>query len=364
MCTTLERSAHVNIRSSRPESPKRSFLPDKEPKDSTGPEEDDFWRELFSGELQEIGVHLSPDHIATTMDGAQTVGNALRNTWDDLSKKISGLLQLGDLDTRISPEFREKATEVVMATAKGLGYTAAGLQGVGGLVKLSKGIKGKNLGFKIDGVFDLTTSAAVATTIAGLPVGPLILGPVAAGMGVLRGGYNAVSGFRKGDGRQEIQGGLDMARSASVGLRLMSHHSAALGAAGKFLGPVAGVIQAGRGYYDLSAGLAKSDKSKQVQGLTDIAAAAGLTVAMTGLGTIPGIALVAAAMGAKILYKVNDSFGKKVDRKLDDWNDGLKSAVKTVDKFVNPVIDFVRPLVEKTLGLNRGQAGKDPPREP
>lgn len=334
----------------------------KLPKPGPEPEKDDhFWRELFSGELQEIGIHLNPDHIHATVDGAKSIGSGLRDAWEDLGKKVSDLFKLADLDTRISPEFQEKATEVVLQTARGLGYAAAGLQGIGGLHKLRKGIQKKNLGDKIDGVFDLSTSAAVATTVAGMGIGPLVLGPLAATMGVVRGGYNAVKGFRKGDGRLEIQGGLDMVRSASVGLRLLGKQAPGLAVAGKVLGPIAGVIQASRGFYDLSAGLEKADKSKQVQGLSDIAAATGLTLAMTGVGTIPGIALAAVAMGSRVLYQFSDKFQGWADQKLDKWGPGLKTATKAVNKVVNPVIHAVRPLVEKTLGRNRGQARDDKP---
>lgn len=345
----------------RPSKPVQTRLP-REAEPSPSPSQDRSWRELFSGELQEIGVHLTPARIEATVEGAKTVGTGLRGAWEDLKDTVSKVLSLDD---RISPEFREKALKATLQVARGLGYTAAGVQGVAGVRKLVKGFKEENLGLRIDGLFDLTTASAVATTIAGFAMGPLVLAPLAAGAGIWRGGHNAARGFRQGDGRREIQGGLDVVRSASVGLRLMGrHHMAALGVVGQILGPVAGAIQASRGFYDLTTGLEKADKSKQVQGLSDIAAAAGLTMAMTGIGTIPGIALAAVAMGGRVAYQLSDKFQGWADRKLDKWEPGLRRATEKVSKVVDPVIQHVRPWVEKTFGHRRGEQtppGPEPP---
>lgn len=355
MNSCVKGESTLKIRPSKPTGP-RPPRPDGSP---VSPEKGERgWRELFSGELQEIGVHLTPARIEATVEGAKTVGTGLRGAWEDLKDTISKVLSLDD---RISPEFREKMVKTTLQVARGLGYTAAGVQGVAGVRKLVKGFKEKNLGLRIDGIFDLTTAAAVATTIAGLAAGPLVLAPLAAGAGMWRGGHNASRGFKQGDGRREIQGGLDFVRSASVGLRLMGRHTPALGVVGQILGPIAGAIQASRGFYDLTTGLEQADKSKQVQGLSDIAAATGLTMAMTGIGTIPGIALAAVAMGGRVAYQFSDRFQGWADRKLDAWEPGLHKATSKVNSVVDPLIAQVRPWVEKTFGHRRGeQASKDP----
>jgi hypothetical protein len=324
------------------------------PKTDSAQEKEGFWEELFSGELNEIGVHLSPEHINSTMEGAHSLGDGLRKSWDSLRDKISGIFDIDKDHSTFGPEFRKKATDVVMNVAKGVGYTAAGVQGIGGLYKLVSGFREDKLGKKIDGIFDLSTSAAVATTIAGLGIGPLVLGPLAAAMGIVRGGYTAVKGFHEGNGRKEIQGALDATRSASVGLRLASGYSAALGTAGAIIGPIAGAIQLSRGYYDLSAGLASENKETQMKGLTDIASAAGLTLALTGIGTIPGIAITALAMGSRLLYQFNDRFESFSNRKLEKWNPKLKRAVDLVDKVATPVIKTVRGAIEAVFGRHRG----------
>lgn len=314
-----------------------------------------FWDELFSGELNEIGIHFTPDQLQSTVEGAHSLGDGLRKTWKDLRAKIDQVFDLDKDQSTFDPEFRKKATEWIITAAKTVGYTAAGVQGAAGVYKLATGIKQKNLGRKLDGIFDLSTAAAVGTTVAGLPMGPLVLGPLAAGMGVVRGGYVATKGFLEGDGRKEIQGTLDATRAASVGLRLANSFSPALGVAGAVLAPIAGGIQATRGYYDLSDGLATENKEKQMRGLTDIVSAAGLTVALTGIGTIPGIAVTALAMGGRLLYQFNDRFEGYCNEKLDDWNDDLKAGVKFVDKVTEPVIKVGRRAIETVFGHTRGE---------
>lgn len=314
-----------------------------------------FWRELFSGELFEIGLKLRPDHIHNTISAAKDLGTGLKDVWEDLRKKVLDVLELPQVERVLDPASRERTTEIILTVARGLGYTAAGVQGLGGVYKLINGYKKGNTSQKLDGLTDITTAGAVATTIAGLGIVPLIMGPVAAAMGVTRGAYNAVKGFKTGNARQEIQGLLDTTRSASVGLRLLGQHVAGLGLAGMVLGPIAGGIQFSRGYYDLSSGLAEKSKPKQVQGLTDIATAVGLTASLTGVGTIPGIALMAVAMGTRVLYQFNDRFENWMNKKLDRWEPGLTRATDKVGQIVDPMIEKVRPLFERVTGWHHGE---------
>ncbi len=323
-------------------------------------QENTFWRNLFSGELFEIGQRLTPEHLRTTAEAAQSVGTALRDVWSDLKSKVGEVLNLPEVEQRFSPEAREKALETVVQVARGLGYAAAGVQGIGGIYKLKDGFKKNSTERKLDGVFDLTTSAAVGTAIAGLGAVPLVLGPLAATLGVVRGGYNAVTGFAKGDTRAEVQGALDATRSASIGFRLLGNQVALLGTVGAVLAPIAGAIQFGRGLVDLSSGLAEEKKDKQVQGLSDIATAVGLTASLTGIGTIPGLALVATAMGGRVLYQFNEKFQGLTDQKLDDWQPQLQTAVDGVEKVTKPILNAGRALIKKATGRSKGD-GQDAP---
>lgn len=323
------------------------------PKEKKG----DFWDELFGGELQEIGVYLSPENIQTTVEGARALGESLRKTWSGLRERVTGLFDLDKDASTFDSEFREKAADVVVGTAKTIGFAAAGVQGIGGLYKLGVGIRDKDLGKTIGSVFDLSTAAAVATTVAGLAVGPLVLSPLAAGLGVVRGGYGAVKGFLTGNGRQEIQGALDATRSASVGLKLAGGISTGLATAGAVLGPIAGLIQFSRGHYDLSHGLQTENKAKQWQGLTDIASAAGLTLALTGVGTIPGIAVTSLSLGSRLLYQFNDKFEDYANQKLEANRPTLAKSVEVVDKISQPVILAGRAAIEWVFGTKRGEDG-------
>lgn len=340
-----------------------SSRPGNHGSEETPPPEDkeNFWREIFSGELFELGLKLTPDKINDTVEAARGLGEGLRDQWKDLRDKVSDVLKLPQVESVVSPEARQKTTEIVLTTAKGLGYGAAGIQAVGGFYKLATGFKLGDTARKLDGVFDLTTAAAIASAIAGAGPAPLILGPAAAALGVVRGGYNAVTGFRSNDTRHEIQGILDAGRSLSVGFRLLGEHSGGLALAGAILGPLAGAVQVGRGYFDLSSGLEEQNKQKQVQGLTDIASAVGLTMSVTGLGTIPGIALAGLAVGTRVLYQFNDGFKGWTDRRLEQMRPGLETTVEQVDKVVDPVVATVRPWVEKLTGWRRGD--QDPKNE-
>lgn len=357
----------MNINKTKPRL-KHPFSPITSPTPERAVKQDQegFWDELFSGELNEIGVYFNPEYIDTTIEGAHSLGEGLRKTWTDLKDKVNDVFEIDGDKSTFSDEFRKKATDVTVQVAKGLGYTAAGVQGLGGLYKLAKGIKEKDTGQKISGIFDLSTSAAVATTIAGMAIGPLVLGPVAATMGIVRGGFNAVKGFLEGNGRKEIQGGLDATRSASVGFKLAGSQAAWLGATGTVLGAAAGVIQASRGFYDLSAGLENKAKDKQWKGLTDIASAAGLTLALTGVGTIPGIAITALAMGSRFLYQFSDKYEARANRRLDQWEPALQKAVNVVNTVADPIIKTVRSGIEKFFGRHRGEEAelKPPPESP
>lgn len=342
-----------------PNTKKYSSTVPKAPKKS---KKTDINSDFFNGELQELGLHLSPENIEATVEGARALGESLRKTWSSLREKVIHVFSIDKDASTFDPEFREKTADFVVNAAKGLGYTAAGIQGIGGAFKLASGIKNKDLGKTMSSAYHLATSAAVATTVAGLAVGPLILSPIAAGLGVVRGGFGMVKGFLEGDTRKEVQGALDATRSARVGLRLASGlstgFSAGLATASAALGPVASLIQFARGHHDLSEGLQTENKQKQWKGLADITSAAGLTLALTGVGTIPGIALTSLAMGSRLLYQFNDNFENYANNKLDSWQPTLEKSVETVNTLSRPAILAGRTAIEWAFGKKRGEDRK------
>ena len=314
-----------------------------------------FWRGIGNGEALEIALRVTNENKAQVVDAFKSMGTSVRDVWTDLNGHMRKVFQLSPVQEHLSAESRQKISDAIVTMAKGLGFAAAGVQGAAGLYKLGTGVEKGDKARMLDGSVDVTTSAAVATTVAGLSTAPLILGPLAAGLGVSRGVVNAIQGYKKGDSRQEIQGVLDATRSAGVFGRLLSSHSATLGTVAAVLGPIAGVIGVGRGYYDLTTGLQENSKTKQLQGLTDIASSIGLTMATTGLGTVPGIALAVAAIGTRAVYSVSEKFQARVDRQLDKMAPALSSTTQKIDSFVEPVLVSARPIIEKWFGWEKGE---------
>lgn len=320
------------------------------------PKDQNWWHDLTSGEMLQASLHLTPDKIRSAVDTTKDVGRSLGHSWEDIKEQADKILHLSAIKNLVPAETRQKILDGALTVAAGVGYAAAGVQTFAGVVKLTKGVEERNGLKRLEGVLDIATGAAIATTIGGLGIAPLILAPLAAGLGVLRGGAHAVAGYKEGSARHETQGWMDATRSAAVMGSLLGRYSAVAATAGAILGPIAGAIQITRGFIDLRDGLAEKSNTKEIQGLCDIGAAVGLTMAATGLGVIPGIALTAVSVGARVLYQVSDKFEAKVDRKLDRLEPKLQKAVNFVSKVTDPIVDKVRPVVEKITGWHHGAA--------
>ena len=322
----------------------------------------DWWHELASGELLQAGLHLSPANLQDAVEATRDIGKSLGNSWDDIKDQVTKVLHLPAVGNVLTAEQRQRIADVAITAASTVGYAAAGVQAVVGIAKLKHGVEEKNPLKRFEGCLDIVTAGAITSTIANMGVIPLILGPLAAALGVVRGGIHAVAGYRTDDDRREVQGLMDGVRSAAVLGNLLGRHSGLAATAGAILGPVAGAIQATRGFMDVSGGLKEKDKAKQLQGLCDIGAAVGLTMAATGVGVIPGVILTVVSVGARVLYQVSEKFEKRADQTLGKWEPGLQKAVDAVESVANPIIDRVRPLIEKLTGWHHGdQAGGTSP---
>lgn len=303
-------------------------------------------------------MHLSPAALKTTVDGARLIGGQLRSRWSSLPTHVDSAV--GAVSGELESESSVEVAGSVLGVAAALGYTASGLQAISGSYKLYTGVKSKSLARQVDGVFDLATSAAVATTVAGLAVGPWVLAPLSVSLGVVRGVYNSVRGYARGDARQEIQGALDATRSASVGLRMAGYFSPALTVAGKVLGPIGGALQLGRGLYDVGAGIEKQDLSKQAKGFADIATAVGLTMALTGVATLPGVALAAAGLGSSVGYSAIAPFRGVVNKGLKRVQRPLQKFAEVVQRYTRPLAKRILPVWEKVVRRERGNDPRPP----
>ena len=339
----------VEILSTQPRIPGRiPAAPKDEPEDPKPPK--DLWQTLTSGELLQMGLHLSPAKLAEALSASRDLGKGLGQSWRDIKDTFRKVLHLPVVAQHLDPEAAQKISRITMSVVSGVGYAAAGVQGLAGISKLASGLKEGNRAKQLDGTLDLAMAGAIGTTIASAGIASLILVPLAASLGLARGLIHSVAGYRKGDAQQEVQGALDGTRSVGILGSMLGHVNPLLATAGAICGPIAGVIQLCRGFLDLRAGLTEKSKNKQLQGLTDIGSALGLVLASTGIGTIPGVILTAASVATRVLYPLNDKFQKRCDRLLERCQPGLEKGVAGVEKVALPVIEVVRPILDKILG--------------
>lgn len=343
----------MQIRSTPPRVPAQ--LPQKPP-DPKPP--NNLWQTLTSGELLQLGLHLSPAKLAEAISTTKDLGKSLGQSWHDIQDAFRKLLHLPAVAQHIDPETAQKISRITMGVVSGVGYAAAGVQGLAGFSKLHDGFKEKNRMKQLDGTLDLAMAGAIGSTIASAGVAPLILVPLAATLGLARGVIHSVAGYRKGNSQQEVQGALDGTRSVGILGAMLGHVNPMLATAGAICGPIAGVIQSCRGFLDLRAGLKESDKSKQLQGLTDIGSALGLVLASTGIGTIPGVILTATSVGARVLYPLSPKFQKRCDRGLERCQGALEKGVRGVERVTDPVLHAVRPILDKIIGKDKPEPPK------
>jgi len=339
----------VQIRSAQPKVPARQK--DSPPEDPKPP--NNLWQTLTSGELLQLGLHLSPAKLAEAIATTKDLGKGLGQSWRDIKDTFRKVLHLPVVAEHIDPEAARKISTITMTVVAGVGYAAAGVQGLAGISKLRDGIKEKNRIKQLDGTLDLAMAGAIGTTIAAAGVAPLILVPLAATLGLARGVIHSVAGYRKGNAQQEVQGALDGTRSVGILGSMLGHVNPLLATAGAICGPVAGVIQSCRGFLDLRAGLSEKSRTKQIQGLTDIGSALGLVLASTGIGTIPGVILTAASVAARVLYPLSPKFQKHCDQALEKCEPVLTKGVHVVEKVTTPVLNVIRPILDKVLGKDK-----------
>jgi hypothetical protein len=342
----------VQIRPTQAQLPgKLKVRKDEEPQDPKPP--GNLWQTLTSGELLQLGLHLSPAKLAEAINTTKDLGKGLGQSWRDIKDTFRKVLHLPVVAEHIDPEAARKISSITIAVVAGVGYAAAGVQGLAGISKLSAGIKEKNRLKQLDGTLDLAMAGAIGTTIAAAGVAPLILVPLAATLGLARGVTHSIVGYRQGNAQQEVQGALDGTRSVGILGSMLGHVNPLLATAGAICGPVAGIIQSCRGFLDLRSGLAEKSKSKQLQGLTDIGSALGLVLASTGIGTIPGVIVTAASVATRVLYPLSPKFQKRCDRLLDKCEPALEKGVRGVEKVADPVLRLVRPILDHILGREK-----------
>lgn len=329
-----------------------------------GAHDDHSWREVVSSELLQLAARWKKEDMDSLARMARDTGNAMKGVWENLKDGLNKALRLPVLKEKIPESTREDLVHLAEGLAYGVGFTAAGVMGLAGVAKLRAGHRRNDRQRKLDGVVDLAAAATIAVSVAGLGPARAVLGPLAALLGVARGGYNATVGYRAVEPRTEIQGVLDGTRSFGTFCSLMSGAAGPLGVVAALAAPLAGAIQIGRGYHDLSAGLREGDNKKELSGLTDIGIAVGTTMALTGIGTIPGIVLTVASTGAKVAYQFHKGSRTRLDRVLDRLEPALGRAVERVDRAAEPLTRRIDPLRRKVVDLIAKRVVPEKPEEP
>lgn len=324
------------------------------------PEDESWWNEVGLGSLLLNTLHLTPERINSTVESARDLGKSVAVSWPNLRdqvEKVLGHPLVGHL-----PVESDTVAGAVMYGAGALGYGVAGIEGLAGVARLISGVRHNNKQRVLEGLLDVTAGAAIASTIMGAGQWPLILGPIAGGLGIARGAVHVVRAYQKADGKARVQGFLDATRSAAVMSSLLGSYHPAGSWVACVLGPVAATVQACRGYVNLSQGLKEKDKGSQVSGLKDIGTAVGMIMSFSGMA-IPGIAVTVASQVFNLAYKVLPPVEKLTNKALGFANLPLRLVVGATDKIVDPVLGKVRDWIDNNTNWQHGEDKPPDPKE-
>lgn len=328
-------------------SPRLSAQTRPVPKDSrkASSKEEGFWRDL-GHDVREYLVELNQESVEDIGNFVKGVGGALKSSWT----KIRDLPKLPLIEGVVQEKDKDKWADLALTLGQTVGFTAAAGHGLSGAVKFIQGQKRGDKSRLIDGLVDVATATVIAASVAGLGLARAVAAPIAASLNVLKGGYNVKRGFQEHDGRKQLQGALDSTRSLGSFGRLLGSHALAFKAMGVFFAPVAGALQVGRGFHDISNGLRNDDNKKEVKGLADVASALGTTLAFaSGAAVIPGIALAVAANLVKVGYQLSPKFRGRVDRVVDRFEPRLERATERLESWTEPVRRSWKKLMSRLV---------------
>ncbi len=316
----------------------------------SSPKEDPSWRESVGAELLELYTRWHKDDVDTLAKAARDAGNSLKGVWSSLKGGVAKALGLSVVRENISEDTRQTLTRIAETTAYSVGYTAAGVMGLAAFTKLRSGLRRGDRARLLDGMANLAAGVSIAVSVAGLGPARAILAPLAAALGVASGGANAATGYASHQTRQEIQGVLDGTRSFGTLCRLGSAWLAPLGLVAAVVGPVAAGIQASRGLHDLRTGLREANNKKELNGLADLGVALGTTLALTGVGTIPGVVLTVACSAVKVAYQLHKGSRRRLDRVLDRLEPAMRRGLRRMERTARPLTRRLGPLHRRLAG--------------
>lgn len=327
----------------------RTTVQKEPPEPPGGKKEDTFWRE-FGNDVRELLLHADQQKLQDAGQLIKTLGNAVRNVWKLIRHVPDKIMDVPAIKDNVDEEDRLFWSNLTDKVGLAAGFTAAGGQAVMGCTKLVSGFREGHTGRKLDGLVDLATATTLAVTVAGLGAVRLVAAPIAASINSVRGGFNAITGFKQNDERKQLQGMLDLTRSIGGIGRIFRSQGLAFNIVGIGFAPVAGALQAGRGLYDVSIGLKNDDKKKVVRGLVDVATAVGTTLAFaSGVAVIPGVVLAVAANIGKAAYQLSPKFRGVVDKRLDKLEPKLETLVHKATDLSAPLVRGWKRLMGKLI---------------
>ena len=310
-------------------------------------ERDDSGRESVGQELLDLITKGHGEGADGVAGAAKEAGRSLKQVWSALRGTVTKVLKMPVVQDTLPEHTRLTLLDIAKSGAFGVGCAATGVLGLAAAVRLASGVHKHNTQKSLDGLTELAAATTMGAAVVGLGALRLAAAPAAAGLGVVRGSYNAAQGIKKRQLRVEIQGLLDGTRSLATVFRLAGALVPPLGIVGAVLAPVAGLLQAGRGYHDLRSGLVEGVNRKEFNGLTDLGLAVGTTLALTGVGTIPGVALTVACSALRVGYQLSKKVRKRIDGVLDKMEPKLRLSVTRIDRAARPV---ARRLLPKGKG--------------
>jgi hypothetical protein len=322
-------------------------------KPTLDPHQEGWWHEVGLGSLLVDKLHLTPERINSTVESARDLGKTVAVAWPNLRSQVEKVMGHPLLDGKF-PQVSGHVEGAVMYGAGALGYGVAGIEGLAGAARLISGIRHGSKARILEGALDLTSGAAIAATIFGAGSLPLVLGPVAGGLGVARSAVRMAKAYQQAKPAEEVQAAMDGTRSAAVMATLIGYSYPGAKVFAQILGPVAAVVQGSRGYVSLSQGLKKDDKARQVAGLADLGTAVGLTLTFNGL-MVPGMAVTVASSAVHLAYQVLPSFEKATNATLGFFNVPMKVGMAAVDAVIDPIFTNMRKWIDAHSPWQHGE---------
>jgi hypothetical protein len=276
------------------------------------------------------GVHLTPEVIDSSSVSVRGVGRNIELVWKDLAHDVHEVCDLPVL-RQLNTAQTQELFSTVRDVAKGVGLAASGVSLAAGVYKL---VHPGDLEQKLDGCLDLAVSGAVATTLLNCSLAPLVLAPIAATLGIMRAVASAMPGH-KGGADHVARGVLAGTRAVAISCAREGEATSVLSTVGAVVGNAASAVQMVWGGMQVVHGAKTHNLNTEVAGFCDLGLSVGTMLAATGVGTIPGLALVAVSGAASAVYAVSKGFHAWTDRHLEGQQEHLQSIIASGENLLH-----------------------------